>query len=382
MLIQTHTLQMHTPRIHNPVAASCGESVAEAAGVIRDGIGGGKLQDNHDRLEQWLAGQEPGPLTIEVALVHGCNHNCIHCYPQQFNPYDPHKSFLDGEVFKNFLMEFREMGGVETYFAGTGEPLLHPHFKAIMAHGHELGLRMTFSSNGIMLTEANAEKILPYTTWVRFSVNGGNAETYTRVHACHSRDFARLVRNLEHACQVRDTRHLPVQLAMQFVVFEANWRSIPDMVALHRHLGTDKLIFRNRFDREGYKHPVHPEAIPLLEMAARDERVEVRWNSFPWEGEVQQAAWQRCDGIHFRTHMDHEGSLFACVRHFHKESRFGNIHTQSFKDIWHSAARRQLFAGIACGGDIPLCSRLCSTAFDNVYIEEYVQGKHHGASTH
>ncbi|MBF0176627.1 MAG: radical SAM protein [Magnetococcales bacterium] len=348
----------------------------------RDRIGGGKLQDNHDLLEQWLAGEEPGPLTIEVALVLGCNHGCLHCAPRQFDLFDPHKSFMDTEVFQKFLVEFRDMGGEEVYFAGAGEPLLHPHFADFMALGHKIGLRMTFSSNGVLLNEANAEKILPHTTWVRFSVNGGNAETYTRVHDCHARDYDRLIRNLENARDQRKNNQWQVHLALQFVVFEENWPSIPGMVALHEHLGTDKLIFRNRFDKEGYKHPVHPDALPLLEKAARVKGVEIRWGSFPREGEIQQAAWRRCDGIHFRTNMDHQGNLFACGRQFYKDSRFGDIHAHSLQEIWHAEKRRRLFAEIGKGGDIPLCGRLCPTSFDNIYIEKYMAEREHGGNSH
>ncbi|MBF0155015.1 MAG: radical SAM protein [Magnetococcales bacterium] len=345
---------------------------------MRDRIGGGKLQDNHARLEQWRAGLEPGPLTIEVAPVNGCNHGCIHCGPQQFDLFDPCKSFLNADNFKKFLVDFHDMGGEEVYFAGTGEPLLHPHFAEFVTLGHRLGLRMTFSSNGIMLTEANAEKILPHTTWARFSVNGGNAETYGNVHGCHARDFARLLHNLEQAQQLRKHHRWPVQLALQFVVFEANWHSIPDMVTLHKHLGTDKVVFRNRFNKEGYKHPVHPEALSLLEKAARETRVEVRWESFPKEGEVHRAAWRSCHGIHFRTNMDHQGSLFACCRHYYKDSRFGNINDRSFREIWHGDERRRLFAKIARGDDIPMCGRLCPTSFDNVTIENYLMERENG----
>ncbi|MBF0425303.1 MAG: radical SAM protein [Magnetococcales bacterium] len=344
--------------------------VAGGAAPVRSQIGGGRLQNNPEPLKRWLAGQVPGPLTIEVAPVNGCNHGCLHCYPLQLDLFGARKKFLPTEHFRPFLADFRAMGGEEVYFAGTGEPLLHPDLADLIAHGHALGLRMAFSSNGVLLTPANAARILPHTAWARFSVNGGDAATYAHVHACHERDFSRLIHNLENALTLRRQEGWPVQLALQCVVWEANWRSIPDLVALHERLGTDKVVLRNRFDREGTKHPVHPEAIPLLEAAARVPGIEVRWESFLRADETLQADWRRCHGPHFRTHMDYQGNLFACCRHFYKESAFGNINDRRFPEIWRSVERHRLFAEIARGDDIPLCCHLCPTAFDNVVIEQ------------
>ena len=147
-------------------------------------IGGSKLRSYPEHFQAWLAGKNPGPLVVEAGVVNGCNHNCQHCDFQQFEPYGKHKGFLDPEVFKGFLQEFAAMGGVELFFAGDGEPMLHPQFCDFVLFAKKLGLNCTLSSNGQMFNRNNAEKLLPHLSWIRCSVNGGDPKTYGQVHVC------------------------------------------------------------------------------------------------------------------------------------------------------------------------------------------------------
>nr|CRH05137.1 Putative radical SAM domain protein. Putative Fe-S oxidoreductases [Candidatus Magnetococcus massalia] len=341
-------------------------------------IGGGKLAQHQARVEAWLRGENPAPLTIEVSPVGGCNHNCRHCGPQLFNPYDPAKTFMDRQLFIQFLNDFHAMGGQEIYFAGNGEPLLHPQFDQFMAHGHQLGLDMTFSSNAIPLVEKRYSRILPNTTWARFSVNGGDAETYQLIHQGAAGDFDRMLGNLAGAVSYRNAHKLPTRLAMQMVVYDENWRSLPGLVEQFQKLGMDRLIIRNRINKNGQKNPTEPALFPLLEAAAEDSRIEVRWKSFPREGEpldLPPANWHRCYGIQFRSNMDHLGNFNPCFRHWYKPSDFGNLHDARFPEIWNSPGKKQLFTEIYRAEDISDCAKWCQVSFDNLYLQEALDGR-------
>lgn len=332
-------------------------------------VGGSKLEKNPDYLRKWANGENLGPLVIEVGIAHGCNQNCVHCGYQQYSPYDKRKTFLEPEIFKQFLEDFHAMGGQEVFFAGHGEPMLHPNLPDFIRHGHHLGLSMALSSNGIALTEKNTREIVPYASWIRLSVNGGNRDTYAKVHSCKERDFDQLVRNLSYATDYSRNHSLPGILALQFVAFDLNWLSIPDMVALHKQVGTDQLIFRSKVDKEGRGHAT-PEMFRLLKTAEQEENVWVRWESF--EDKERTPQWSQCYCIHFRTNMDDQGNLFACQRDFHSNSQFGNIREHRFRDLWNSTAKRELFATIETGKDIPICGKWCQSPMDNVLAEKYL----------
>ncbi|ABK44665.1 Radical SAM domain protein [Magnetococcus marinus MC-1] len=336
-------------------------------------IGGGKLEDYPDRIAAWQAGKNPAPIAIEVSIVDGCNHNCSHCGPQFFSPYDRTKQ-MDTALFLRFLDDFHAMGGREVYFAGSGEPLLHSDFSQFLQHGHHLGLDMTFSSNGIPLTPKRIPTLLPYTTWARFSVNGGDQATYHQIHRGKPDDFIRLNENLTAALAYRQAHQLPVRLAMQMVTYDDNWRSLPQLLTMFQKLEMDRLIIRNRINRDGQKNPVTAEIFPYLEEAAKDPRVEVRWASFPKAGESEQlppANWDRCDGIQFRTNMDFSGTLNTCFRHWYRDSGYGNIHTLDFKSIWQSEQKRQVFELVSSGADKADCAKWCQVSRDNLFLQHH-----------
>ena len=57
-----------------------------------------KIENNMDHFEEWKRGKNVGPLVIEVAPTYGCNHGCIHCGFQQFDPYGANNIFKETSV--------------------------------------------------------------------------------------------------------------------------------------------------------------------------------------------------------------------------------------------------------------------------------------------
>lgn len=332
-------------------------------------IGGGKLSQNPEHFEAWQQGRPVGPLTIEVGATYGCNHDCVHCGFQQYQPYGKKRNFLERDAFLDFLDDFSELGGQEVYFAGNGEPLLNPHMADWVKHGDGLGLEMAMSSNGIPLTPKNATAILPYMSWIRFSVNGGTVESYTRVHKCREKDFDILWHNLKFAAELKKERDLKVNLALQFIVYDLDWDSIEPMVARHHEAGTDVLIFRNVGKPDGSFAEITEAVRARLEWAEKQARVQVRWDTFT----PSQAtpAWHQCQAIHFKTNMDDRGNLVTCNRNLIKNSVYGNIHEQRFKEIWLASQRKQqVFETVCSGADIVSCRQWCQVSYDNLFIEK------------
>ena len=58
-------------------------------------------------------------------------------------------------------------------------------------------------SNGQLLKESLAEKILPYLTFLRFSFNGGNAATYSNIHKVKEKVFDTVVQNITKSANIK-----------------------------------------------------------------------------------------------------------------------------------------------------------------------------------
>jgi MoaA/NifB/PqqE/SkfB family radical SAM enzyme len=332
-------------------------------------IGGSHLDRHHDRIDLLLTGGNPGPLAIEIGPSLGCNHHCVHCGFQQYQEWGEAKRFLDDGAFRSFLDDFRALGGAQVFFAGNGEPLLNRHVPHWITHGDALGLSMTLSTNGIALAGPAMEKTVAHADWIRFSVNGGTADVYRRIHRCREGDFDLLKRNLAAAVAFRDRHEAKARLIIQCVVFDLNAATIPQMVELHRSVGTDRLFFRNVTGRNIFGDGPVPDIVAELQEVDGLPGVEVRWNTFEAGGSV--GGWEDCYGIHFRTNMDDRGNLFACNRHLIKESFFGNIHDKSFCAIWSSDEKERLFREIYRCPERRECEEICQASHDNSLIDRF-----------
>lgn len=330
-------------------------------------IGGSKLSNHQEHLSAWFEGRSPGPLVVEVAATHGCNHDCVHCGFQQFSPYTDEKTFINSEAFKRFVKDFKALGGIEIYFAGNGEPLLNQSLEECIRFVNGNGLDVTLSTNGILLTEQRFDGVLPFTKWIRFSVNGGNKKTYSKVHKCDESDFDILIKNIRGAVEYRASENLNVRLIIQFIAYEPNWKSLKEIVKEHHNLGTDLLIIRNATFRNGKGSNPPAYIIDALKEIEGSDKVQVRWETF---GQEKELKWSRCYGINFRSNLDDRGNLFTC---FSRDCTYGNINQTGFADIWRSIQKKEVFARVEQGGDIPMCKNWCPTAYDNVHIENYIE---------
>lgn len=330
-------------------------------------IGGSKLATHQDHFKRWRDGGNPGPLVCEIGAARGCNHGCLHCGFQQFEKYGGETHLLDLAAGKRFLDEFRSMGGVEVFFAGNGEPLLHPGLPELVRHGGSLGLDMTLSTNGALLDSRAAEALMPHLAWLRVSLNGGDPETYARVHRCPPEEFDLVRDNLRTAVAIRNRLGLGTVIAVQFVAYRVNAASVAGAARLHAEVGSDLLSIRDVF----LKGRTAREPDPVVVEAVRSvEGLPGVQNRCAMAAPTEQAAgWRACHGINFRTNLDDRGNLFACNRHLAQECVYGNILTQSFRDIWASSRRRRVFADLASAGPDPRCQGMCQVALDNRYIE-------------
>ncbi|MBF0466739.1 MAG: radical SAM protein [Nitrospirae bacterium] len=337
--------------------------------VVGKHVGGSKLVSNPEHFNKWLRGENPGPLVIEVGATNGCNHNCVHCMFQQYVKYKKEKSFIDLLSFKNFLDDFKAMGGIEVYFAGNGEPLLNESLPDFIEHGSSVGLNMAMSTNGVFLTPEVSERILPCMRFLKFSINGSDRESYKRIHRCDESDFDTVIKNIGYAVSFRNEHKLNLQIVLQFLTLRTNYKAVEGIVRICKQLDADKVIIRNAIFKNNTMATYSDEFVQYLKSINDDGKVDIRWDTFGIT-EMEEKVWTHCYGINFRTNMDTRGNLFTCNKTLDTDSTFGNIIEERFSAIWNSERKRAVFAEVEKGENISGCKGWCQTSFDNVYIEK------------
>jgi len=136
---------------------------------------GHKLMYHLDRVSEFLEKGDCFPLYMEVSPVGSCNHRCVFC-AYDFIGYPNRK--LETDRFLSFIDEIAKCGLRSILYAGEGEPLLHPDIDKFIRRSKRKGIDVGMYTNGHLLKEDLAGKILPLMTFMRISFNGGTAENY------------------------------------------------------------------------------------------------------------------------------------------------------------------------------------------------------------
>ncbi len=191
-------------------------------------IEGHKLFWHLDRVKEWQEDRVIPPIYIEVSPVSFCNHKCIFCGID----FAKQKAMLQTEILCRRLKEMGQIGVRSIMFAGEGEPILHQDLVELVKTTKESGIDVALTTNG---TTGNYElwaKILPYLTWIKFSVDAGSPEIYAKVHNVPEKTFYKTLDSIRDAVKAKNDAKLAVTIGVQFLIIEENLSDIKNAINL------------------------------------------------------------------------------------------------------------------------------------------------------
>jgi len=123
----------------------------------------------------------PLPSTLRMVaweVTRSCNLACVHC--RASSVCGPYEGELDTAACRRLLDEIADFSRPVVILTG-GEPLLRPDIWEIAAYGDRKGLRMVMATNGTLVTEDTAKKMLAAgIRRVSVSIDGPDAESHDR----------------------------------------------------------------------------------------------------------------------------------------------------------------------------------------------------------
>ncbi len=103
-----------------------------------------------------LSADAPPKPVVVWAVTRACNLRCVHCYAAAGAEPDPGElSHDEGRT----LLEDLKAYGVPAVLISGGEPLARPDTLDLMAYARQLGLNLTLSTNGLLITDAVAGRL-------------------------------------------------------------------------------------------------------------------------------------------------------------------------------------------------------------------------------
>ena len=114
---------------------------------------------------------------LNIYITNACNLKCKHCFMLSGKKLE---NELTLEDWMKVLPSFKENGGEFVTFSG-GEPLMFKNFPQIISHAHDLGLKSTVLSNGLLWSGKLIHDLALFIDEIQFSLDGVDEETNSMV---------------------------------------------------------------------------------------------------------------------------------------------------------------------------------------------------------
>lgn len=305
------------------------------------------------------------PEALEIEPTQDCNFRCVMCHVS-------HMTLSRESIDVSFLKNMPRLKGLHVRLGSAYEPMMHPHFDAIVNGLSALGMKISLTTNGSLLTDALIDAIKDANFHqVTFSFDSADKTHYEKI-----RRHANYERVVERFCRFKESvLKQDVYFSINMTVVKENMEDILSTIEFaekHRFnsLGIiagvqrgDDLLTQEDFiyqDLERYERLVleaadevirRQYAITLGSVVIRKAQLEKKYPRNIKDGRVVQnqsvpnppnyiEACQRgeiegmrvaCKSPFTFAKILYNGAVQLCNRFY-----IGNIHHQRFEDIWFS----------------------------------------------
>ena len=336
-----------------------------------------KAAHHLDKIIELREGGQPVPLQVQLIIADLCNHNCSFCAyrmegytsNKNFGEWDAVKQMINNnpnrmipvEKCKEILDDCADMGVKAMQFTGGGEPTVHPQHKELFQHTLDRGMDLALVTNGTVMREGVPE-ILAQGKWVRFSVDAGNAESYSQIREVPITYFDKTLDNIKKVVKARsENPESELVIGVGFVVVKENWTEIYDAVEKYSKLGVDNVRISAVFTPEDFDYfeEFYEEAKALAQKAKDDFETE-EFKVFNLFGDrigdlvLQRPDYDFCSYMHLNTYIGGDLNVYTCCNNaYNDHGDMGSLKEQRFIDYWLSEGKKEKYAKFKA----PSCER-------------------------
>ncbi|MCK5601288.1 radical SAM protein [Candidatus Pacearchaeota archaeon] len=290
--------------------------------------------------------------TFEVANV--CNLQCLYC-PTGQGKLDRKPSNIKLSILNEVIDQVGKYIFVVNLF-NFGEPLLNKQIPKMIELCHKHKMLTTISTNLNIIDKRLLNKICEAgLDYLILSIDGACQETYVKYRRKGNLNL--VLENIKHivAYKKKNKKQIPL-IEWQYLIFTHNINEVNAAKKIAKKIGVD--IFRAR---PGLAPP--EEAVSSFKI--------MRSNILK----------KFCKQLWYLLVVQTDGGISACCYLFDKMDDFGNINTESIKDIWNNKkfveARRlfnlSLSKGISIDYEGP-CLR-CPIVHRQNHLKDYIRKK-------
>ena len=342
-----------------------------------------KIFSHMDRMYDWWNGKNIYPITVEIGISGpgNCNNKCNFCMHRSY--YDA-KAMMDYDFYEDIAIELKQSDVKGIIFSGSGEPLVHPDVKDFISCAASLGMDVGLVTNGTGLRkEGVIEKIIANVAWTRISLDAGTAWTRAHIHGVPEEDFDHVLDSLTFLAREKEKTGSSCQIGAQMVVTKENWGEI--RMATEKAMATGIDYFQIKpvvFHPEDKKPQVCQKFwenimpnIGLIKQLYEDDsfKVFIKYDQFEaiMAPDHEKSAYEKCRATFFPI-IEATGKVYHCSQtRGLPEFELGDLHKESFKDIWNSERRKEVIDSI----DVSKCQPVCRCHWLNKMLKTVALGE-------
>jgi MoaA/NifB/PqqE/SkfB family radical SAM enzyme len=304
-----------------------------------------KLSYHYDRVEAWENGNKIAPVSVDMALTRACGAMCSFCYAMVQEPQE--RSNIKVKEALELVDDFAEIGVKGVSLISDGESTLSKAYVPFIQHAAKSGIDVGNATNGWEWEPEKIEQVLPYLTWVRFTVAAGTPEGYSKIMFKgpeHTHVYDRAMSNIKYAVDLKKKLNLKVTLGIQMVLMPEFKNEIISFAKLAIDLGVDYGVIKHCSDDEmgtlGVDYSKYEELYDTLEEAEKltndKTKIIIKWDKIKNGG---KPTYKRFYGPQFLLQISGSGLVAPSGMFFNaRYSKFhiGNFVDERFKDIFNS----------------------------------------------
>jgi MoaA/NifB/PqqE/SkfB family radical SAM enzyme len=304
-----------------------------------------KLSYHYDRVQAWENGERIAPISVDMALTRACGAMCSFCYAMVQEPQE--RANIKTKDALNLLDDFAEIGVKSVSLISDGESTLSKAYVPFIQHAAKIGIDVGNATNGWEWGPEKIDQVLPYLTWVRFTVAGGTPQGYAKIMFKSLENievFDRAMSHIKYAVQLKKKLNLKVTLGIQMVLMPEFKNEILPFAKLAVDLGVDYGVIKHCSDDEfgtlGVNYEKYEDMYQMLneaEMISNEKtKIIVKWEKIKNKG---KPSYNRFYGPQFLLQISGSGLVAPSGMFFNaRYSKFhiGNFADERFKNIFRS----------------------------------------------
>ena len=319
-----------------------------------------KILKHLGRVNAWLSGENPAPITVELDMTNICNHKCPECSGWYFQ--NRNKDSLPYGLAKDIVKQLARAKIRGLIFTGGGEPLCHPDINEVVRLAYNVGLDIGFITNGTFINEDIAKVLLESCTWLRISLDAASPKTFERIHGMDGHAFDEVLTKIRLLTITKTKLKSKTTIGVGYLTCDYTKDEMYDMAVLCKELGVDYLQFRPMQVHNNGKFEYHLSDITedinrCMKISGNGFKVLYSKHKYDMmKDKAYGRNYKKCYGHQFATVIAADAKMYLCchMRGFDKYC-IGDLKKNTFEEIWNSSLRKRVVENIDFKDCVPLC---------------------------